>query len=168
MRKGTEAYERIMREREERSARGLQRVVHKPVRRTDFSKRVRYLSTDLRPIEECAETNGVYMLTEDGRFYIGQAVRIHARFLNHQQNSETCGFKNPRGILLAELPCHSGWTWNMNCRKRLIAEARFIAAALDLGIPLTNNRKIGTAGLRKSADLSREREILERAVTVLR
>jgi predicted GIY-YIG superfamily endonuclease len=168
MKKGTKAYEEIMQQRRERAERGLRRVLHKQVRRTDFSKQVGYISTDLRPIEQCSEVNGVYLLAENGQFYIGQAIRIQARFVSHQQNPVSCGFTNPRGVLLAELPYHLGWTWNMNCRKRLIAEARFIAAALELDIPLTNNRKIGTAFLRESADLSCEREILERAVMILR
>jgi hypothetical protein len=109
--------------------------------------------------------SGVYMLAEAGRFYIGQSVDVSRRLLGHLSNPVGCGFAEPRCILLAPVP-----TWsvpcNQNARRRLVAEARFIAAALSMNLPLTNTltdykrRKL----LSLFPDLAAEREIVERGV----
>jgi hypothetical protein len=122
-----------MRQRAERAARGLRRILPKQTRHTDFSKRVRYISTDLRPIENCVDVKGVYLLAEEPKFYIGQSLHMQARFISHQRNPVSPEFKNPRGVILEELAYHRGWTWDVNCRKHLIAAARFIAARWSWG-----------------------------------
>jgi hypothetical protein len=109
--------------------------------------------------------SGVYMLTEAGRFYIGQSADVAGRILGHLSNPACCGFTEPRCLLLASVP---PWfvPWKQNAHRRLVAEARFIAAALSMNLPLTNTlsdykrRKL----LSLFPELAAEREIVERGV----
>ena len=138
-------------------------------RAVDYSRRVRY-DTTLTPIfpeyfpERRPRVSGVYMLTEDGRFYIGQSGDVFARLLGHLSNPVCCGFTAPRGVLLASIPVRFGWTCAMNSHYRLIAEARFIAAALSLDVPLTNKLSKFVRGKLLSVfpDLAIEREIIQK------
>jgi hypothetical protein len=138
-------------------------------RPVDYSRRVVY-STALTPIfpeyfpERRPRVSGVYMLAEAGRFYIGQSGDVFARLLSHLSNPVCCGFTAPRGVLLASIPVRLGWTCAMNGRYRLIAEARFIAAALSLDVPLTNKLSNYMRGKLLSIfpDLAIEREIIQK------
>jgi hypothetical protein len=138
----------------------------------DYSRRVVYgPNPGMTPVfpeyipERRARVSGVYVLTESGRFYIGQSVDVFARLLSHLSKPACCGFTAPRGLLLASVPVRADWTWDKNAHSRLIAEARFLAAALSLDVPLTNkltNYKRGKL-LSLFPDLATEREIVERA-----
>lgn len=142
-------------------------------RPVDYSRRVAYGRTPgLTPIfpeyltERRPRVSGVYMLSESGRFYIGQSGDVFTRLLSHISNPVCCGFTAPRGLVLASVPLRPDWTLDKNTHTRLIAEARFLAAALSLDVPLTNkmsNYKRGKL-LSLFPDLAIEREIVERGV----
>lgn len=135
-------------------------------RSVDYSRRVVY-NPGLTPIfpeyfpERRPLVSGVYMLSEAGRFYIGQSGDVFTRLLSHLSHPACCGFTDPRGVLLASVPCRASWTWE-NEHYRKVVEARFIAAALSVDIPLTNKltdykrRKL----LSLFPDLAAEREII--------
>jgi hypothetical protein len=135
----------------------------------NYSRRVVY-GPGLTPIfperspERRPRISGVYMLSESGRFYIGQSVDVFARLLSHMSNPVSCVFTAPRGILLVSVPIRVGWTWNQNAHVRLVAEARFIAAALRLDVPLTNRLSEYKRGklLSLFPDLATEREIIQK------
>jgi hypothetical protein len=135
----------------------------------NYSRRVVY-GPGLTPIfpeyfpERRPRVSGVYMLTEAGRFYIGQSGDVFARLLSHLSNPVCCGFTAPRGVLLASIPVRLGWTCAMNCRYRRLAEDRFIAAALSLDLPLTNKLSKFVRGKLLSIfpDLAIEREIIQK------
>jgi hypothetical protein len=135
----------------------------------NYSRRVVY-GPGLTPIfpeyfpERRPRVSGVYMLTEAGRFYIGQSGDVFARLLSHLSHPVCCGFAAPRGVLLASIPVRFGWTCAMNSRYRMIAEARFIAAALSLDVPLTNKLSKFVRGKLLSIfpDLAIEREIIQK------
>jgi hypothetical protein len=129
----------------------------------NYSKRVAY-SADLTPIfpeyfpERRPHVSGVYMLHEDGRYYIGQSGDVFGCLLNYLSNPTVCGLMNPRGTLLASIPQRSEHT-------RKVVKARFIAAALSLDVPLTNKLTKFTRGklLSLFPDLTAEREIIQKA-----
>lgn len=133
----------------------------------NYARRVVY-GPGLTPIfpeyfpERRPRVSGVYMLTEAERFYIGQSGDVFARLLSHLSNPVSCGFTVPRGVLLASIPWRAGWTCAMNARYRMVAEARFIAAALTLDVPLTNKLSNFKRGKLLSIfpDLTTEREII--------
>jgi hypothetical protein len=139
----------------------------------DYSKRVVYgPGPGVTPIypeylpEHRPHISGVYMLTESGRFYIGQSGDVFTRLLSHLSNPACCGFTAPHGVLLASVPFRDDWTLDKNTHMRLIAEARFIAAALSLDVPLTNklsNYKRGKL-LSLFPDITTEREIIKEAL----
>lgn len=167
MHKDLQARQDAMRQR-------LRRVNAPPIPRpVNYSKRVVYgPDAGMTPIfpeyfpERRARLSGVYMLTESGRFYIGQSGDVFARLLSHLSNPACCGFTAPRGVLLASVQLRADWTLDKNTHARLIAEARFIAAALSLGVPLTNKLSHYKRGklLSLFPDLATEREIVERGV----
>jgi hypothetical protein len=135
----------------------------------DYSRPVTYLSDEIQVLYDWPPACGVYLLFEEGEYYIGQAVDVPARYASHRLRPCNCKFEDPRCSILATVPTHSGWTWSQNHHMRLIAEARFIAAALAMGIPLTNtlseykrNQLLGMF-----ADLSPERTRLEKALKIL-
>ncbi len=135
----------------------------------DYSRRVVYgpvpgvtlFSPEYLP-ERRPHISGVYMLTEAGRFYIGQSGDVFARLLGHLSKPACCRFTAPHGVLMASVPLRDDWTLDKNTHTRLIAEARFLAAALSLDVPLTNklsNYKRGKL-LSLFPDLATEREII--------
>jgi len=135
----------------------------------DYSRPVVYGPTPgVTPIfpeyipERRARVSGVYMLSESGRFYIGQSGDVFARLLSHLSNPVRCGFTAPHGVLSASVQLRADWMPNKNTHSLLIAEARFLAAALSLDVPLTNklsNYKRGKL-LSLFPDLATEREII--------
>jgi len=162
--KGIPARQDAMRNRQ------LGRVNAPPLPRpVDYSKRVFYgpgpgvtaiypeYLPDRRP-----HISGVYMLTESGRFYIGQSGDVFTRLLSHLTSPACCGFTAPHGVLLASVPLRAEWTLDKNRHTRLIAEARFIAAALSLDVPLTNTLSNYKRGKLVSLfpDIATEREII--------
>lgn len=134
----------------------------------DYSRRVEYTS-EVRLLIYFPRFNGIYLLTEGGRFYIGQSVDVQARFSSHRIRPVCCHFVDPRGALLATVPEKPRGTYSENAHVRLNAEARFIAAALSLGLPLTN--KLSEPKRAKLAamfpELDRERERLKTALEIL-
>ena len=148
--------------------------MHKDIkpRPVDYSKRVVY-STTLTPIfpeyfpERRPHISGVYMLTDAGRFYIGQSGDVFARLLSHLSNPVSCGFTNPRGVLLASIPLRFGWKLDVNAHNRLVVEARFLAAALSLDVPLTNKMSNFKRGklLNLFTDIATEREIIVEGIS---
>jgi len=135
----------------------------------DYSKPVQY-GSDVCPLVYFPRFNGVYLLTEGGRFYIGQSVDVQARFSSHRIKPVCCEFVDPRGALLATVPEIPNGTYNDNAHLRLNAEARFIAAALSLGIPLTNTLSTRTRAKLEGMflELDQERYRLEKALKILR
>ena len=77
------------------------------------------------------------MLTEDGRYYIGQTTDPPARFASHCLVPVNCKMKAPRCAVLGIIRTKA-LSWHHRERLRLNAEARFITAALSMGLPLTN------------------------------
>lgn len=138
-------------------------------RPVDYSRPVVYGPT-LTPIfpeyfpERRPRVSGVYMLSESGRFYIGQSGDVFTRLLSHMSNPVCCGFTAPCGVVLASVPLRADWAWDKNAHTRLIAEARFIAAALSLNVPLTNKLSNDKRGKLLSIfpDLTIEREIVQK------
>src|ERR1035437_6958216 len=125
----------------------------------DYSEPVEYIS-DVIQFQHWPQRSGVYLLAEGHRFYIGQSIDVPARFASHRLKPIGCKFEDPRCALLAEVPFRDNWRYAKNTHVRLNAEARFITAALSLGMPLTNTLSEYTrAKLRsKFADVSRETE----------
>ena len=103
----------------------------------DHVSRVEYLSP-VTPVIYQPKINGVYLLTEGGLYYVGQSSDVPARISSHRLNPVCRRFTDPRGVLLSEVPLRDDWAWSKNARTRLQAEARFIAAALSMGLTLTN------------------------------
>jgi hypothetical protein len=171
MRKDIQARQAQMRQRQQErqpAARvpTLPPVVWNPV---DYSKPVEY-SSDVQPLMYFPRFNGVYLLNEGLQFYIGQSMDVHARFSSHRVKPVCCEFADPRGVLLATVPETVDGLWADSARIRLNAEARFIAAALSLGVPLNN-----TLSVQKRAklaamfpDLGPERARIEAALKLLR
>ena len=84
------------------------------------------------------------------------------------RNSDSGG-GDPRCVLLASVPA---WRVdsNQNERRRLVAEARFMAAALGMGLPLTNTNLTPFKReklLSQFSDVSCERARLSRALQLL-
>jgi hypothetical protein len=112
---------------------------------------------------------GVYLLHEDGEYYIGQSVDVPARYASHRLNPLSCKFKDPRCVMLAKVTYNMALSYSENNHTRLNAEARFIAAALQMDLPITNTLsewKRGQLGA-KFPDLREERRRLELATELL-
>ncbi len=136
-----------------------------PVNPVDYAAPVEYLVAAVVEFHHWPIVSGVYLLTEAGRFYIGQSADVAARFASHRLNPACCEFTDPRCQLLAAVPSRGGALSNESTHARLVAEARFIAAALSMDMPLTNklsNYKRGKL-LSLFSDLATERGIVERA-----
>jgi hypothetical protein len=134
----------------------------------DYSQPVEYVS-DVILLQHWPQRSGVYLLAEGRQFYIGQSIDVPARFASHRLKPVNCQFEDPRCALLAEVPFRGGWSYTKNTHVRLNAEARFIAAAISLELPLTNTLSEYTRAklLSKFADVSSERERIEKAVKFL-
>jgi predicted GIY-YIG superfamily endonuclease len=111
---------------------------------------------------------GVYLLVEDGQYYIGQTTDVPARFASHWRNPVSCKFKAPRCARLAVIRTKA-LSWDRRARLRLNAEARFIAAALAMGLPLTNTLSPFKRDklLAQFPDISRERDRIAQALRLL-
>ena len=134
----------------------------------DYSEPVEY-SSEVAALQYFPLVPGVYLLTVGGRFYVGQSVDVYARFSSHRLKPINCRFRDPKGAVLAAVPFRADWTWNENARVRLNAEARFIAAALSLDLPLTNALSAFKRAklLRLFPDLQSERDRIEKALKIL-
>jgi hypothetical protein len=110
------------------SVREFPRAAYKPV---DYSKQVNYLTEDVELLHYWPRVCGVYLLFEDGRYYIGQSIDIPARYASHRLKPISCGFKDPRCAMLVRVPLREGWTWSQNAHTRLNAEARFLSSVAD-------------------------------------
>jgi hypothetical protein len=89
----------------------------------------------------CPKVNGVYLLHEDGRYYIGESCDVFARTNGHRlatQAYRISGMVNPDAVLLAEIKLSTEHYEPHERAKRRIAERRFIVAALRMGLTLTN------------------------------
>lgn len=165
MRKDLQARQERMRQRAGKVPNSGPAPVWNPI---DYSKRVDYLSP-VMPLQHCPAINGVYLLAEGGLYYVGQSIDVPARIAGHRLKPCGSQFKDPHGVLLAEVPLQDGLTWAENARTRLHAEARFIAAALSLGLTLTN--KISKWKKDKLAatftDITDERSRIARAIDLI-
>ena len=134
----------------------------------DYSHPVGY-SSDVAPMQYCARVNGVYLLAEAGRFYVGQSIDVYARFSSHRLRPVCGGFCDPRGVVLASIPFRDDWTLSENAHVRLNAHARFVTAALSLNLPLVNVLSAYKRDklARLFPDISRERERLEKGLEIL-
>ncbi len=134
----------------------------------DYSKAVSYTAAPAM-LSHCPKVNGVYMLEEAGRYYIGQSTDVAARFHSHRFYPISCHMEDPRGVLLAAIPYREDWNWSQNNHVRLNGEARFIAAALKMCIPLTNQLSPYKKDqlLSRFADLAEELSRIESAVRFL-
>jgi hypothetical protein len=134
----------------------------------DYSQTVEY-SGELAALQYFPRINGVYLLAEGGRYYVGQSVDVYARFSSHRLRPICCEFTDPRGAVLAAVPLRDDWTWGENLRVRLNAEARFVAAALSLDLPLTNTLSAFKRDKlrRLFPDISQERCRVENALKIL-
>ena len=137
----------------------------------DYSKPVPYLTTDVLLLQFWPKACGVYLLSEDERYYIGQSIDVPARYASHRLKAASSKFRDPRCVMLAKVPLHEGWSWSRNEHTRLNAEARFLSAALQMELTLTNpdltvfkKAKL----LAMFADVSEERIRLEKALEILR
>lgn len=115
---------------------------------------------------------GVYMLYEDGLCYIGESVNIMARLANHMENirlQRLTAMDNPRCCLLMETKHRYGTSWNGKKAKRMTAEDRFIVAALNMGLKLTNKLSETTIARcrAQAADLEYETTRLQAALDLL-
>jgi len=142
-------------------------------RPVDYTAPVEYSDADVMEFHHWPIVSGVYLLTENGRFYIGQSVDVAGRFASHRMKPANCKFSDPRCALLASVPYRHQprnlQSWNQNAHKRLIAEARFIAAALSMGLPLTNTLSAYKRDklLNQFPDVTCERERIAQALFVL-
>jgi hypothetical protein len=145
----------------------LEKLAPNP-RPVNYSARIRYAEAGVVEFQRWPVTCGVYLLIESGRYYIGQSVDVAGRFASHRLNPVSCKFTNPRCVLLASIPTWSV-PWNQNARRRLVAEARFISAALAMELPLTNVLTLFKREklLGQFSDLACERERLSRALQLL-
>jgi predicted GIY-YIG superfamily endonuclease len=117
------------------------------IKRPTINPAIRVSYTDALPVEiqldlhayhhQTLSGGGVYLLTEDGHYYIGQTTDIPARFASHWRVPLNCKMKSPRCAVLGFVRTQA-LSWHQRERLRLNAEARFIAAALSMGLPLTN------------------------------
>jgi hypothetical protein len=157
--------------------RSLKPELRKPVQSVrecnpvDYSRPVEYLATrDVQLLTYWPKAGGVYLLCEDGRYYIGQSVDVPARYASHRLKPIGCGFQDPRCVMLAVVRDRPEWSWSQNNHVRLNAEARFLAAALRMGITLTNANLTPLKRERLAKlfrDVTAERERLERAIKIL-
>ena len=133
-----------------------------PVNPVDYAAPVEYLHAAVVEFHHWPNVGGVYLLTEAGRFYIGQSADVAARFASHRLNPVCCGFADPRCVLLAAVSSRGGALLNESTHARLVAEARFIAAALSMEVPLTNKLSSYKRGklLSLFSDLAIERKII--------
>ena len=135
----------------------------------DYSRPVKYINDEVQLLNYWPKACGVYLLNERGQYYIGQSVDVPARYASHRLQPSSCKFEDPRCVLLAVLPW-LGWE-HRGVHLLLNSEARFLSAALQLGIPLTNTnltayKKEKLVGM--FADVSEERGRLEKAIKILR
>lgn len=137
----------------------LRRPVCRPVS-WDYSKSIEYdLGRTPIFLSSHDRLSGVYLLSKAGKFYIGQSRNILARVFDHLTNPRCCHFTAPHGILVATIP---------HRKDRFIAEARFIGAALNLGLPLTNTLHNETRRkLSSLPDLNIEQAILKERISLL-
>ena len=166
MRKNLKARQDAMRQRQ-----GTEKVPCTPAHAwtpIDHAVPVESLSP-VTPVIYQPKINGVYLLTEGGLYYVGQSADVPARIHSHRLYPVCCQFTDPRGVLLSEVPLQDGWTWAQNARTRLQAEARFIAAALSLGLALTNKLSDWKKGklLATYPDLSGECNRISEALKIL-
>lgn len=136
----------------------------------DYSAPVEYTTRDVQLLHYWPKAAGIYLLCEDGRYYIGQSIDVPARYASHRIKPVPCGFADPRCVQLAEVPCSPARSWSQNNHVRLNAEARFLSAALQMGIPLTNPNLTPFKRERLISmfdDVTRERERLEKALKIL-
>jgi hypothetical protein len=172
MRKNLQARQEMMKQRQFgrlSSARPIQPAQPTPTwTPVDYSNRVEY-SSDVTQFQHWPRSNGVYLLAEGGRYYIGQSIDVAARFASHRLKPINCKFVDPRCVLLATVPLRDDVPWSKNTHVRLNAEARFIAAALGLDMPLTNSLSEFKRGKLRSLfpDVRTERERLEKAIQLL-
>jgi predicted GIY-YIG superfamily endonuclease len=149
---------------------GPKYVAHVPVcNPVDYSKRVEYTSPVV-PIQHWPLMSGVYLLEEGGLYYVGQSLDAAARIASHRLHPACCHFKDPRGVVLAAVMQYDAPSWAPeNAHARLRAEARFIAAALSLGLTLTNTIGDRTKARLAAAfsDLSEERARISEALKIL-
>ena len=134
----------------------------------DYSKAVNYTAAPAS-LSHCPKISGVYMLEESGRYYIGQSTDVAARFYSHRFYPICCHMEDPRGVLLAAIPYQWDCDWKQNNHVRLNGEARFIAAALKMGLPLTNQLSAYKKDQLRSrfADLDEEKKRIESAIKFL-
>lgn len=118
----------------------------------------------MREITECQMVSGVYLFFGRNRrmdeyvFYIGQTVNAVGRFVAHRRKFESRGLriKSSRMLMLNEI---------LGDAARLVSEARFIAAAQQLELPLLN-RALASRSIH-SLDLDAEKKILGDALQLL-
>lgn len=106
----------------------------------DYSLSVPYVFVSLQDIS-CPALGGVYLLYEEGKYYIGESGDMLARTNGHRlcvPSQRTTTMWNPAAIILAQIEMSEPhYSPNENSKRR-IAERRFISAALHLGLPITN------------------------------
>lgn len=126
--------------------------------------------TDREPFEvACPQINGVYLLVVDDGYYIGESGDVLGRICSHRAYANFDSDYG-RAFVLAEIP-HARLVRSVDSairrdkEKRLIAECRFIAAALSLNLPLTN--KLCEAQINKQlSELSHEVSVLKRVLAL--
>ena len=89
----------------------------------------------------------MYLLSEQRRYYVGESADVAARLLGHMSTRK---FSEPRMVLLREV---NKRMTRLSRDERRAYERRFMAAALEVGLPLLNGSKslpsleqIGTYG----------------------
>lgn len=119
-------------------ARSVQRPTPKPP--IDYRISVGY--TERAPFVSLVDKiNGVYLLHERGAYYIGESRDVLVRINGHRfcvPSQNVSGMDNPRGVVLAEIPLDGRRSYERGKMFRLIAERRFMAAAMAMGLHLTN------------------------------
>lgn len=135
----------------------------------NYGAPVEYADAAVMEFHTWPVVGGVYLLTENGRYYVGQSVDVAGRFASHRLNPVNCKLMEPRCALLAGVSERQA-PRNQSAHKRLIAEARFIAAALSMRLPLNNaltpykRAKL----LSQFPDVSRELARIAQALQMLR
>lgn len=106
----------------------------------DYTLTVPYILPDITDISVPA-IGGVYLLYEDGKYYIGESGDMLARTNGHRMcvpSQRSTGMWNPAAVVLVQIDMSEPHYSPNEKAKRLIAERRFLAAALHMDCPISN------------------------------
>ncbi|MBZ5695993.1 MAG: hypothetical protein LAN36_11620 [Acidobacteriia bacterium] len=130
-----------------------------------------------QPVQEVFNFSGIYLVRYSEEiyrgewlYYVGQSLNVCGRVGGHLLDFWQ---RTPRAILLMNMEgpkdvSAASWGQRAFLQRRLIEqEARFMAAAVSLRLPLTNKATIGPDDLNSFGDLSKEISRIYAALEIL-